>query len=42
LRERLDDQKNQMKGLSEEMNRLRHELDQVKPAKPSPRKNPSP
>jgi len=42
LRERLDDQKNQMKGLTEEMNRLRHELDQVKPSKPSPRTNPSP
>jgi hypothetical protein len=42
LRGRLDEQAKQMKELTEEMNRLRLELDQSRPAKPSPRKNPSP
>ncbi|BCA52897.1 exported protein of unknown function [Nitrospira sp. KM1] len=42
LRERLDEQSKQMKDLTEEMNRLRLEVEQKKPAKQSPRKTPSP
>ena len=42
LRERLDDQAKRMKELTEEMHRLRQELDQSKPAKSTPRKTPSP
>jgi hypothetical protein len=42
LRGRLDDQMKQMKEMTEEMNRLRLELDKTKPTKQSPRKAPSP
>jgi hypothetical protein len=42
LREQLNDQSKKTKELSEEMDRLRQEVDQTKPAKPSPRKNPAP
>ncbi len=42
LRERLDDQSRKTKELSEEVDRLRQELDQSKPAKSAPRKNPAP
>ncbi|MDF0645860.1 MAG: hypothetical protein P0111_17670 [Nitrospira sp.] len=42
LRGRLDDQANQMKALTEEMNRLRLEMDQAKPSKAPPRKSSTP
>jgi hypothetical protein len=42
LREQLNDQSKKTKELSEEMGRLRQELDQPKSAKPTPRKNPAP
>jgi len=42
LRERLDEQKAQVKSLTEDMNRLRLELDQTKATKQPPRKNPAP
>ena len=42
LRERLDDQSKKTKELSEEVDRLRQELDQTKPPKTSPQKSVSP
>ena len=42
LRGRLDEQKAQMKNLTEDLNRLRLELDQGKAANPPSRKNPKP
>lgn len=42
LRGRLDDQAKQMKALTDEMNRLRLEMDQAKPSKAPPRKNSTP
>ncbi len=42
LRERLEEQTSQMKTLTEEMNRLRREIENAKTAKPSPRKPLSP
>ena len=42
LQEQLDEQKMKMKALTEEMNRLRLELDQSKTSKPPARKNPAP
>ena len=38
LRGRLEEQKSQMNALTEEMNRLRREIESTKAAKPSPRK----
>ena len=42
LRDRLDDQSKKTKALSDEVDRLRQELDQTKPQKSSPRKSTSP
>ena len=42
LREQLDEQKAKMKDLTDDMNRLRLELDQTKAGKPPARKNASP
>jgi peptidoglycan hydrolase CwlO-like protein len=42
LREQLDEQKAKMKDLTDDMNRLRLELDQTKTGKPPVRKNPTP
>ena len=42
LRHRLDEQTKRMRDLTEELNRLRLDLEQSKPGKESPRKRPSP
>lgn len=42
LQDRLDDQSKKTKELSDEIDRLRQEVDQTKPPKSSPRKSPSP